>query len=113
MILDSRPWGFFSVLSDEKNYKVKKILVNIGCRLSYQLHQKRNEHWFVIQGRGKVTINNLEYEICKGGSIDIPKQSKHRIENIGEESLIFIEIQTGEYFGEDDIFRIEDDYHRL
>ena len=109
---DIRPWGYFEVIADEKDYKVKKIVVNPGHCLSLQKHQKRKEHWFIIKGIGSVTLDGILHEKKEGDSIDIPKGSVHRIENHGKENLIFVEIQTGSYFGEDDIERIEDVYKR-
>ena len=109
---EERPWGKYEVLYDWTDCKVKKITVNPGQRLSYQYHKKRSETWVIIQGEGIVTIEGKDKNISKGDTIIIPVTSKHRIENIGNDKLIFIEIQTGEYFGEDDIVRIEDDYNR-
>ena len=111
-IKDHRPWGTFEVLIDDLKYKVKRISVLPGKRLSYQFHKKRQEHWFVTLGNGLVTLEGKEIKLSPGQFIDIPKQAKHRIENTGQENLIFIEVQTGEYFGEDDIIRLEDDFGR-
>lgn len=107
-----RPWGRYFVLDDTSGYKIKRIEVNPKARLSYQYHNKRSETWVIIQGEGIVTIEGNNKNITKGDTIIIPMTSKHRIENIGNDKLIFIEVQTGEYFGEDDIVRIEDDYNR-
>ncbi len=92
--------------------KVKKTIVHTGCRLSLQRHQHRREHWYIVQGQAKVTLNERQVELVPGQSIDIPCENIHRIENSGSEDLIFIEIQTGDYFGEDDIERLEDDFGR-
>jgi len=108
-----RPWGFFTVLLDEKDHKVKQIVVSPGQRLSLQKHQKRSEHWFVVSGKGIVTLDGLRLNKKEGESIEIPRGSVHRIENPFSKDLKFIEIQTGEYFGEDDIERLEDDYGRI
>jgi mannose-6-phosphate isomerase-like protein (cupin superfamily) len=118
MEVDSRhkstpPWGRWSVIQDEIDFKVKKIEVFPGMRLSYQKHLKREEHWQVVRGEGKVTIDGREYLLNTGDCINIAREALHRIENIGKETLIFIEVQRGEYFGEDDIVRVEDDYGRL
>ena len=110
---EKRPWGSYFVIHDEKNYKVKRIEVLPGKRLSYQYHEKRSEAWTIVQGSALITIDGKDFELLKGQSIKIPQGSKHRIENIGKTDLIFIEIQTGSYFGEDDIVRIEDDYKRV
>lgn len=108
-----RPWGYYEILSDEKDHKVKRIIVYPGKRLSLQVHKKRSEHWFVIKGAGLVTLDKEEFELSEGQSVDIVRESRHRIENKGSVDLIFIEVQTGDYFGEDDIRRIEDDFGRV
>jgi len=107
------PWGRWEVLLDEPAYKVKRITVLPGKRLSYQKHFRRKEHWMVVEGKGMVTIDGKEIHIEKEGTVDIPQEAAHRIANVGEEDLTFIEIQQGECFGEDDIVRLEDDYGRL
>lgn len=110
---EHRPWGCYEVLSDEMaGHKVKRISVRPGKRLSLQYHRKRSEHWIVVSGTGLVTVDGRELSLGPGESVDIPRQAPHRIENIGDEPLVFIEIQQGEYFGEDDIVRIEDDFGR-
>lgn len=109
---EERPWGSFYVLDEGENYKVKRIEVRPGKRLSYQSHARRAEHWFVTRGTAKVTLNDREILVKAGGSIDIPVGGKHRVENPGTDLLIFIEIQTGDYFGEDDIQRFDDDFGR-
>ena len=109
---DHRPWGYFTVLADEPDHKVKRIVVYPGKRLSLQKHQKREEHWFVVSGQGIVTLDGERLNKKCGESINIPCGSSHRIENPGTVELSFIEVQTGEYFGEDDIERLEDDYGR-
>ena len=108
-----RPWGAYFILDKNPLYKLKRIEVNINSRLSYQYHEKRSETWVVIDGGGIVTIDGKTKEIGKGDVIIIPKKSKHRVENTSDKKLIFIEVQTGTYFGEDDIVRIEDDYNRV
>ncbi len=107
-----RPWGRYKVLQESANYKVKSIFVNPGQRLSYQRHQKRAEHWFITQGIGEVTIEGAISQVRVGSAIDIAVNQLHRIANTGDVELIFIEVQTGTYFGEDDIERIEDDFGR-
>ena len=109
---DFRPWGFFKVLADEEDHKVKQIVVYPGQCLSLQKHFKRAEHWFIVNGNGIVTLDGLRLNKKEGDSIEIPIGSIHRIENPGKNDLQFIEIQTGEYFGEDDIERFEDRYGR-
>ena len=107
-----RPWGRYEILAEGDSYKVKTIWVNPGKRLSYQRHEKRAEHWFIVQGNARITLNGDNFEMGTGDSIDIEIGDLHRIENIGKEDLVFIEVQTGTYFGEDDIERIEDDFGR-
>ncbi len=107
-----RPWGFYEILSDAPNHKVKRITVYPQKRLSLQRHQKRSEHWFVIEGHGKVLLANTWVEVSPGVAVDIPARTAHRIENSGPSNIVFIEVQTGTYFGEDDIERIEDDFGR-
>ncbi|SDE44711.1 phosphomannose isomerase type II C-terminal cupin domain [Riemerella columbipharyngis] len=112
MEIGERPWGKYFVLEDQPNYKLKRIEVNPGHRLSYQYHHKRQEAWTIIQGTAKVTLDGEEIVFKYGETVQIPRQIKHRIQNIGEDILVFIEVQTGTYFGEDDIIRLEDDYSR-
>ena len=112
MEIGNRPWGKYFVLEDENTHKVKRIEVNVGGRLSYQYHQHRAEVWTIIQGTAKITLDGIDTIYTAGQVAIIPLQAKHRIENIGNDPLIFIEVQHGTYFGEDDIFRIEDDYDR-
>lgn len=108
-----RPWGSYTVLSDEPDHKVKRIVVDPGCRLSYQRHSKRAEHWFIVAGTGSVILDDTVKQVRAGDSVDIPIGCAHRIENIHEsEPLVFVEVQHGTYFGEDDIDRLEDDYGR-
>jgi len=110
---DHRPWGYYQVISDEPDLKVKKIFVYPGKRLSLQRHQRRAEHWFIIHGQAMVTLDSREAYLETGKSLDIPRGALHRIMNTGTEILAFIEVQTGDYFGEDDIERLEDDYGRV
>lgn len=107
-----RPWGNYQVLSEDPAYKVKRIEVLPGKRLSLQAHQKRSENWLIISGQGIFTLNDQSLVVKAGSTCDIPMGAKHRIENTGDEILVFIEIQTGVYFGEDDIIRFEDDFGR-
>ena len=107
-----RPWGSFEILQESAVHKVKLIIVLPGKRLSYQRHEKRAEHWFIVSGEAEVTIDGDVRRMNSGNSIDIGIGVAHRIANIGTEQLKFIEVQTGTYFGEDDIIRIEDDFGR-
>jgi len=112
-IFDERPWGNFTVLDEGDEFKVKRIEVLPNKRLSYQKHTRRAEHWFVVRGTAKVTLNDAEILVKTGEAIDIRLGDKHRVENPdSKELLVFIETQTGDYFGEDDIERFEDDFGR-
>ena len=111
--IQERPWGKYIVITDESNYKLKKIEVNPGHRLSYQYHNKRSEVWTIVKGYGEVIIDGQIEEVNYGDCIKIDVGAKHRIKNTSDSTLVFIEVQTGSYFGEDDIVRIEDDYNRV
>lgn len=109
---EKRPWGSFFVIHDEHNYKLKRIEVQPGQRLSYQYHKKRSEVWTIVKGKAIVTLDGEIKTLNCGETILIPQGMKHRVENKNNELLVFIEVQVGTYFGEDDIVRIEDDYNR-
>lgn len=102
-----RDWGSWEVLSTGKNFKVKKMVVNPGSKLSLQKHQYRSEHWFVFEGRAKITLNGKEVILLTGEDYYIPKGGIHCVANAGESELIIIEVQRGSYLGEDDIVRLE------
>jgi mannose-1-phosphate guanylyltransferase / mannose-6-phosphate isomerase len=108
----SRPWGSFTILDVGERYKIKKILVNPGQTLSLQMHFHRSEHWVVVKGTAKVTIQDKEMLVHENESIYVPKGAVHRVSNPGKVSLEIIETQVGEYVGEDDIVRLEDIYGR-
>jgi mannose-6-phosphate isomerase-like protein (cupin superfamily) len=110
---DRRPWGYYVVLSDLADHKVKRIVVEPGKRLSLQRHAHRKEHWTVISGSPVVTRDGDEIQLSPGQSIDIPLGARHRVFNPGREPVVFIEVQMGDYFGEDDIERFEDDFGRV
>jgi mannose-6-phosphate isomerase-like protein (cupin superfamily) len=110
---DERPWGSFTVLDDADGYKVKRMVVRPGKRLSYQRHARRSEHWFVVSGRGRLVLDGRTSELTPGMAADIPVTTAHRIENDGTVDLVFVEVQHGDYFGEDDIVRLEDDFGRV
>ncbi|HCV86975.1 MAG TPA: mannose-6-phosphate isomerase [Deltaproteobacteria bacterium] len=112
VLTDQRPWGHYTVLANEKDHKVKRIVVQPGKRLSLQRHQHRAEHWYVVKGEARVTLDESENILSAGSAVDIPIRTKHRIENTGSDELVFIEVQTGSYFGEDDIERFDDDFGR-
>ncbi len=109
---DERPWGSFTVLDEGEGFKVKRIEVLPKKRLSYQKHARRAEHWFVVEGTAKVTLDGAEIIKKAGEAIDIAVGAAHRVENPGDELLVFIEVQRGDYLGEDDITRLEDDFGR-
>ena len=109
---DQRPWGTFTVLDEADGFKVKRIEVLPGKRLSYQKHAQRAEHWVVVAGRAKVTLDDRDIIVNPGEAIDIAIGAAHRVENPGDETLVFIEVQRGEYLGEDDIVRLQDDFGR-
>ena len=107
-----RPWGHYLVLHEDSGYKVKQFVVKPGSRLSLQRHRHRAEHWQVVRGEAVVTRGKDIVRLLPGGSIDIPLGALHRVENDGKETLVVIEVQMGDYLGEDDIERFEDDYGR-
>ena len=109
---DERPWGTFTVLDEADGFKVKRIEVLPGKRLSYQKHAQRAEHWVVVQGTAKVTLDDRDILVAAGEAIDIAIGAAHRVENPGRETLVFIEVQRGGYLGEDDIVRLQDDFGR-
>jgi mannose-6-phosphate isomerase-like protein (cupin superfamily) len=109
---DERPWGNYTVLEDAERFKVKEITVLPGKRLSYQSHAHRTEHWFVVSGTATVTLDDVIHRISAGSAIDVGRGAKHRCANEGSEPLVFIEVQHGDSFGEDDIVRYEDDFGR-
>ena len=110
--VDVRPWGKYEVLLDASNVKVKRITVNPNSRLSYQYHDKRREQWTVVKGNLTIILDDDKVFRYSGESIHIPLGAKQRPWNETDEEVVFIEVQTGTYFGEDDIIRIEDDYAR-
>lgn len=109
---DFRPWGWFETLTVETGYQVKRICVNSGEKLSLQSHEHRSEHWVVVSGTAKVTIDDEVSFLTGGQSVYIPVKSLHRLENEHNELLVLIEVQTGDYLGEDDIVRYDDKYSR-
>jgi len=107
-----RPWGRYEILQESSTFKVKSIWVKPHARLSYQKHKYRAEHWFITQGEGEVIINGVNHPVAAGSFIEFGAGDLHRMSNTGDQELIFIEVQTGSYFGEDDIERVEDDFGR-
>ena len=109
---DARPWGRWEVLLEDPAYKVKRITVLPGGRLSYQRHKKRREFWTIVSGRALATLDGRQIPLAARETLAIPFGAAHRIANAGTEDMAFIEVQLGSYFGEDDIERLEDDYGR-
>jgi mannose-6-phosphate isomerase-like protein (cupin superfamily) len=109
---DERPWGKWEIIALGDNYKVKRITVKPGERLSLQKHKIRKENWTIVSDGCYMTLNDKTFKVDVGETVIINPGDIHRVENKGKKELIFIEVQTGEYLGEDDIERIEDDYNR-
>jgi len=109
---ETRPWGSYTILEESDTHKVKRITVNPGQRLSYQMHHKRSEHWIVVAGTAEVTLDGEIHVLTYGQNIHLPVEVKHRMKNPSDKPLEFIEVQYGSYFGEDDIVRFDDDYER-
>jgi len=107
-----RPWGSYTVLEEGPGFKVKRVTVSPGGRLSLQMHHKRSEHWVVIAGMARVTRGEDVFDLQIGQSTAIPAETAHRLENPGHDTLHIIEVQNGPYLGEDDIVRFKDDYGR-
>ena len=108
-----RPWGNYEILLDTDYCKVKRIYVKPGQRLSYQYHHKRQEAWTVVSGVARITIDGITTDYTSGDTVLIPLGAKHRMANPEtSEMMILVEVQTGTYFGEDDIVRVQDDYDR-
>jgi mannose-6-phosphate isomerase len=112
MEVGERPWGTYTVLEENRSYKIKRIEVHPGQRLSLQMHHHRSEHWIVVSGTAQVTCGDREFILNVNESTFIPMGIQHRLENPGKIPLCIIEVQSGEYLGEDDIIRFQDDYHR-
>ena len=109
---EERPWGSWHVIDVEHGFKIKRIHVNPGSRLSLQTHEHRSEHWVVINGTATATVNDVTTPVQHGESIDVPLGAAHRLANEGDEELVIVEVQLGSYTGEDDIKRLQDDYGR-
>jgi mannose-6-phosphate isomerase-like protein (cupin superfamily) len=112
MNFEERPWGNYTVLHTDENCQVKKLVVNPGKRISLQSHQFRAEHWFIVLGQGTAEVNGKETKVGPGDSIDVPVGAKHRISSGESYSLVFVEVQTGSSFAEEDIVRYDDDFGR-
>jgi mannose-6-phosphate isomerase-like protein (cupin superfamily) len=109
---DQRPWGNWKVIEADKTFVVKKIEVEPNERLSLQYHNHRSEHWIVVAGHGCVTVGGDTFPVERGGHVYVPRETKHRIDNTGSETLVFVEVQFGNQLSEEDIVRLEDDYER-
>ena len=107
-----RPWGHYDVLTSMPDYQVKTITVTPDKRLSLQMHDRRSEHWVIVRGEAIATLDGREIWLGVGDHIFIGKGSSHRMANPGKEPLVFVEVQVGDYFGEDDIVRLDDDFGR-
>jgi mannose-6-phosphate isomerase len=112
MYSETRPWGAFYVIEEKPGFKVKRLSVNEGGRLSLQSHKHRSEHWTVVNGTATVTVDAEVLTLSRGSSIDIPLGAKHRLENLHAGQVDIIEVQFGDYLGEDDIIRYDDIYNR-
>ncbi|MFT3989105.1 phosphomannose isomerase type II C-terminal cupin domain [Aestuariivirga sp.] len=112
MSSETRPWGAFHVLDEQPGFKVKRITVKPGGRLSLQSHKHRAEHWTVVEGIATVTVGETVTTLTRAQSADIPKGTIHRLENHHSETVELIEVQFGDYLGEDDITRYDDIYNR-
>ena len=109
---ETRPWGSWHVIDVADGYKIKRIHVTPGSRLSYQTHEHRSEHWVVVFGTATCTIDGETVIAHPGESVDVPQGAAHRLANHGDTELVIVEVQRGGYTGEDDICRLEDDYGR-
>ena len=110
--MEVRPWGNFTVIEEGENYKVKRLIVNPGHRFSLQYHHRRNEHWIVVAGQARAIRNDEVLILGPDQTLYLPIGTVHRLENPGTQPLVIIEVQYGEYLGEDDIVRLADDYDR-
>lgn len=108
-----RPWGEYHILESFPTHCVKRIVVQPGHRLSYQYHKHRTEHWVVISGRARVTLNEVEKEVGPGAYLSVPCGARHRVACVSKEPLVFVEVWLGDFLGEDDIVRLQDDYARV
>ncbi|MCA0431711.1 MAG: phosphomannose isomerase type II C-terminal cupin domain [Proteobacteria bacterium] len=112
MYSETRPWGAFHVLDEQPGFKVKRIVVKEGGRLSLQSHKHRSEHWTVVGGTATVTVGDKVLKLTRGQSVDIALGDKHRLESLDGSTVEIIEVQFGDYLGEDDIIRYDDVYQR-
>lgn len=113
IIEEVRPWGRWAILYQGPGYKVKKVEIKPGHRLSLQKHRKRSEHWILVSGKAKIICHEESFTLRPNESFTIPRGAVHRLANPGSTLLVIIEVQLGSYLGEDDIVRLEDDYNRV
>ncbi len=113
MNFEERPWGNYTVLYTDETCQVKKLVLNPGKRISLQSHEFRAEHWFIVSGQGTAELDYKELKVGPGDSIDVPIGTKHRIASNSSDPLVFVEVQTGTSFAEEDIVRYEDDFGRI
>jgi len=111
-LTEQRPWGFYETILENELCKVKKICISPGQAPSYQYHFNRDEVWVVVSGEGDLRLDDKVSKISKGSTIRVNRGQKHQVRNCGNSDLVFVEVQLGDYFGEDDIVRLEDDYGR-
>jgi mannose-6-phosphate isomerase-like protein (cupin superfamily) len=110
---DKRPWGHFEVLHREKGIQIKRLELKPGLQFSLQKHERRSERWIILSGEGLVSVGDKKKSVKKGDFIEIPCSASHRLKNTHSfESLVVLEAQFGEYLGEDDVIRLEDDFGR-
>lgn len=109
---ERRPWGGYETLAEGAGYKVKRLVVEPGHRISLQRHRFRAEHWVVVTGLPRIIVGGQVRRLRPRGTVDLPRGVWHRIENVGRRAVVIIEVQHGSYLGEDDIVRREDDYGR-
>ena len=107
-----RPWGNYRKLFQDPGVWVKRVEVKPHCRISLQKHQRRSEKWIVVSGVGRAIVGSIDVAVGPGSVVDVPVEVKHRIGSTGDTPLVFIEVACGDYLGEDDIIRFQDDYHR-
>jgi len=108
----AKPWGHYETLHLEEGFQVKRIQVEPGRRLSYQKHARRSERWVIIRGEGLFVLEGKSFPVAAGSFVEIPAGALHRIQATGKSPLVFVEVQLGDYLGEDDIVRVDDDYQR-
>jgi UDP-GlcNAc:undecaprenyl-phosphate GlcNAc-1-phosphate transferase len=113
VVQEKRPWGAYESLAKGHDFQSKKIQLSPGLRFSLQKHAQREERWIIVRGQGMVTVGKKEWPVGRGSYVEVPRGSIHRLHNTGNEPLILIEVQLGDYLGEDDITRLEDDFGRI